>query len=310
MLYPTISEYVSAIQDSKNNLDKLNYLVPVIDNNGKCCYCNGASSVVFKMKDERTGKFHALKCFTEEQKGRDKAYRFIAEEVNRMIAEDFEYEDSQYVTPVEYLESELLVASKGEIAKYPVLLMDWIDGETMNVYIANNYQNKYAMSLLCYNFCKLATWLRSPTFAHGDINLDNIIVRSDGTLVLVDYDGMFVIDMETTKSPSIGTRDFSHPLRSIDDFDDGIDDFALISIALSLKAISLDPSLLDKYGAPNRLLFSADDYLDLSKCKVLMDLNGLLYDEELKLLLSVFLMASATKDLTLFPLKLFSVKEP
>lgn len=74
MLYPTISEYVSAIQDSKNNLDKLNYSVPVIDNYGKYCYCNGASSVVFKMKDERTGKFHALKCL---QKSRRVGIRLI-----------------------------------------------------------------------------------------------------------------------------------------------------------------------------------------------------------------------------------------
>ena len=34
----------------------------------------------------------------------------------------------------------------------------------------------------------MAAWLRSQPFAHGDIKPDNIMVRPDGTLTLVDYD--------------------------------------------------------------------------------------------------------------------------
>ena len=155
--------------------------------------------------------------------------------------------------------------SSCEEDEFPVLLMDWVEGETMETYIANNYQDEYAMGMLCYRFCKLAAWLRSHPFAHGDIKPDNIIVRPDGTLTLVDYDGMFVPAMKGQKSPTIGTKDFSHPLRTVDDFDETIDDFALASIALSLKAISLKPSLLDEYGAADRLLFSVNDYNKLCK---------------------------------------------
>ena len=166
------------------------------------------------------------------------------------------------------------------------------------------------MSMLCYRFCKMAAWLRSQPFAHGDIKPDNIMVRSDGTLTLVDYDGMFVPAMKGQKSPTIGTKDFSHPLRTIDDFDETIDDFALASIALSLKAISLNPSLLDEYGAYDRLLFSAADYLDLSKSKTMTALQGLLADEETKILLSMFLLASAKKNLSMCSFRLFSVEKP
>ena len=72
----------------------------------------------------------------------------------------------------------------------------------------------------------------------GDLKSDNIIVRPDGSLALVDYDGMFVPSMKGRKSPTKGTKNFSHPLRTVDDFDETIDDFSLASIALSLKAIS------------------------------------------------------------------------
>ena len=257
MQYPLISEYVRAIQDASNNLDKLAHLVPVLDDHGEPYRSSGAFAVVFKMKDEQTGKCYALKCFTEEQEGRAEAYRQIADEL--------EFVDSSYITSVKYLDKEIFVDSSCVEDEFPVLLMDWIDGETMESYIAENYQDNYAMAMLCYRFCKMAAWLRSQPFAHGDIKPDNIMVRPDGSLTLIDYDGMFVSAMKGQKSPTIGTKDFSHPLRTVDDFDETIDDFALASIALSLKAISLKPSLLDEYGAADRLLFSVNDYNKLCK---------------------------------------------
>lgn len=302
MQYPLISEYLAAIRDANDNLDKLSHLVPVLDKYGEPYRSSGAFAVVFKMKDEQTGKCYALKCFTEEQEGRAEAYRQIAEEL--------EFVDSPYITSVKYLEKELFVDSNCEDEEFPVLLMDWIEGETMETYVAANYTDTHAMAMLCYRFCKMAVWLRSQSFAHGDIKPDNIMVRPDGTLTLVDYDGMFVPAMKGQKSPTIGTKDFSHPLRTVDDFDETIDDFALASIALSLKAISLDPSLLQTYGASDRLLFSAADYLDLSKSNTFAALQGLLADEEARTLMSMFLLASAKKDLSMCSFRLFGVQKP
>ena len=302
MQYPLISEYLAAILEAKDNLDRLSHLVPVLDKYGEPYRSSGAFAVVFKMKDEQTGKCYALKCFTEEQEGRAEAYRKIAEEL--------EFVDSPYITSVKYIEKELFVDSNCEDEEFPVLLMDWIEGETMETYIADNYTDNYAMSMLCYRFCKMAAWLRSQSFAHGDIKPDNIMVRPDGTLTLVDYDGMFVPAMKGQKSPTIGTKDFSHPLRTVDDFDETIDDFALASIALSLKAISLNPSLLNTYGASDRFLFSAADYLDLSKSKTMTALQGLLADEEARTLMSMFLLASAKKNLSMCSFRLFDVQKP
>ena len=302
MQYPLISEYVRAIQDAGNNLDELAHLVPVQDDHGEPYRSSGAFAVVFKMKDEQTGKCYALKCFTEEQEGRAEAYRQIADEL--------EFVDSSYITSVKYLEKEIFVDSSCEEDEFPVLLMDWIDGETMENYIAENYQDNYAMAMLCYRFCKMAAWLRSQPFAHGDIKPDNIMVRPDENLTLVDYDGMFVSAMKGQKSPTIGTKDFSHPLRTVDDFDETIDDFALASIALSLKAISLKPSLFDAYGAADRLLFSADDYCDLSKSKVMAALLEQMNNEELTTLLSMFLLANAKKNLALCSFRTFSISKP
>ena len=302
MQYPLISEYVRAIQDASSNLDKLAYLVPVLDDNGEPYRSSGAFAVVFKMKDEQTGKCYALKCFTEEQEGRAEAYRQIADEL--------EFVDSSYITSVKYLDKEIFVDSSCEEDEFPVLLMDWIDGETMETYIAENYQDNYAMAMLCYRFCKMAAWLRSQPFAHGDIKPDNIMVRPDGNLTLVDYDGMFVPTMKGQKSPTIGTKDFSHPLRTVDDFDETIDDFALASIALSLKVISMNSKLLDTYGASDRLLFSESDYRNPSSSKAISALQDLMCDKDFCTLYSLFMLALARKELSACSCRLFIGEKP
>ena len=302
MQYPLISEYVRAIQDASNNLDKLAHLVPVLDDHGEPYRSSGAFAVVFKMKDEQTGKYYALKCFTEEQKGRAESYRQIADEL--------EFVDSPYLTSVKYLEKEIFVDSSWEEDEFPVLLMDWIDGETMENYIAENYQDNYIMAMLCYRFCKMAAWLRSQQFAHGDIKPDNIMVRPDGNLTLVDYDGMFVPAMKGQKSPTIGTKDFSHPLRTVDDFNETIDDFALASIALSLKAISMNSTLLDTYGASDRLLFSESDYRTPSSSKAISALQDLMCDKNFCTLYSLFMLALARKELSACSCRLFIGEKP
>ena len=256
MLYTFSSAHLAAIREAHNNLRTLRHLVPVLDKDGEPYYSGGASSVVFKMKDEQTGKCYALKCFTEEQEGRAEAYRLIEEELK--------FVDSPHITSVKYLEKELFVDSDSEDNEHSVLLMDWIEGKTMEAYINAYFMDGHAMAMLYYQFCKMVDWLRSQSFAHGDIRLDNIIVRPNGTLTLVDYDDMFLPAMKGRKSPTISTKNLPHPLRTIDDFGETTDDFALVSIALSLKAISLDSSLLQNYGASDRLLFAPFEYFDLS----------------------------------------------
>ena len=302
MQFPLITEYVRAIEEASENLDKLAHLTPVLDNHGEPFRSSGAFAVVFKMKDEQTGKCYALKCFTEDQTGRAEAYQKIAEELDMV--------DSTYVTSVKYLENEIFVDSTCENEEFPVLLMDWVEGETMETYIANNYQNEHAMSMLCYRFCKLAAWLRSQPFAHGDIKPDNIMVRPDGSLTLVDYDGMFVPAMKGGISPTLGTKDFCHPLRIVNDFDETIDDFSLASIALSLKALSLNPTLLKDFGASDRLIFSADDYRDLGKSKVIASLQTLFNDPDFLKLYALFLLAHSQRSLSMCSFRLFGVEKP
>ena len=174
MQYPNLSEYVKAIANAGDNLAELKHLVPVPDEHGEPYRSSGAFAVVFKMKDPKTGQFYALKCFTEEQEGRAEAYRKIGAELEGMR--------SGYFTSMRYYERELFVdSSVSSESDFPVLLMEWVEGQTMENYIAKYYQDSYKMGLLCHLFCKMASWLRSQPFAHGDIKPDNIIVGEKGS---------------------------------------------------------------------------------------------------------------------------------
>lgn len=263
----------------------------------------GNFAVVFKMKDEQTGKLHAVKCFIKEQEGRAEAYR--------MIAEELEYVNSTFLTPIQYLDKELFVGTKtSDETEFPVLLMDWVEGQTLDKYIRKHIDDRYELSLLAYQFSRLAMWLMPQPFAHGDLKPDNILVKEVGTLVLVDYDGMYVPAMKGQKARELGSPDFRHPSRTEDDFDEHIDDFSLACILLSLKAISLRPSLLEEYGASDRLLFSANDYRNLPESKILDALKLLLHDSELTTLYSLSILASTQRTLSQVSFRLFYLSRP
>ena len=303
MQYPLLSEYVSAITHANENLDQLKHLEVVQDEHGEPYRSSGAFAVVFKMCDPHTGQLYALKCFTEEQEGRAEAYRKIEEEL--------EVAGTTYFTSMRYYERELFVdSSVSSESEFPVLLMDWVEGSTMELYIREHYRDSYAMEMLCYRFCRLAAYLRSQPFAHGDVKPDNIMVSDTGTLTLIDYDGMFVPSMQGESSPTLGTEEFRHPLRTPELFDATIDDFALASIALSLRAIALDSQLLDQYGAPDRLLFSASDYRDLAQSKVMQAIWKLVGDKDLCKLVGLFVLAHAEQSLSSSSFQLFSTTRP
>ena len=303
MNYPLISEYIEAISSAEDNFDKLSNLRPVLDDYGNPIMSSGNFAVVFKMQDVNTGKFFAVKCFIKEQEGRSERYAKITEEL--------QFVSSPYILHVQYIDSELFVNSANcDEEEFPVLVMDWVDGQPLDAYLRENLDDEYVLQMLAYRFCNMGAWLLSQSFAHGDLKPDNILVRDDGTLVLVDYDGMYVPSMKGEKAYEIGSPDFRHPQRTAYDFDEHIDDFSIASIALSLKAISFDSQLYHKYAAADRLLFSADDYRDISQSSAFQNVMSLSSNYELATILSLFLLAISKRDLSMVSFRLLILKEP
>ena len=303
MNYPLLSEYCSAVKQAADNFDQLQHLRPVLDAQGSLIMSSGNFAVVFKMHDDQAGKDVAVKCFLKEQEGRAESYRLISQELS--------FTSSNFLTPIRYLEKELFVASNStDEEEFPVVLMDWIEGETLDRYVVSHLNDTHALQMLSFQFSRLASWLMSQPFAHGDLKPDNILVRTDGSLALVDYDGMFVPAMEGQQARELGSPDFRHPLRTAGLFNDHIDDFALTVILLSLKVLSIRPSLWNDYAAADRLLFSAADYRDLGSCALLKVLPELFTDAELTRIYGLFLLAHANGELSAVSFRLMNLVFP
>ena len=262
MNYPLLSEYIEAIKSAEDNFEELSSLRPILGDDGLPVMTSGNFAVVFKMHDEQNGRFYAVKCFTKEQEGRAEAYCEIAKEMEKV--------SSPYILSIRYLDKELFVdTDQTAETEFPVLLMDWVDGTTLDRYLRENLDDKFVIDMLSYRFSQLAQWIIPQPFAHGDLKPDNILVREDGSLVLVDYDGMYVPAMKGQKARELGSPDFRHPRRTEVCFDEHNDDFSIVTILLSLLAISYNPELLDQYGATDRLLLSEKDYSNLNDSNIL-----------------------------------------
>ena len=302
MTYPLISEYVEAVRNAEDNFDKLRNLRPVTDDNGNPVMTSGNFAVVFKMRDEKNDKLYAVKCFLKDHPNRAENYR--------MIAEEPEFVSSSFLTKFQYLDNELFVNSaNADVEEFPVLLMDWVEGTNLDQYVRQHLHDSYQLHLLAYQFSRLALWLMPQPFAHGDLKPDNIMVRENGTLVLIDYDGMFVPAMKGQKAREMGSPDFRHPARTEETFNEHIDDFSLASILLSLRVIAEEPSLLEKYGAADRLLFSEKDYRAIHDCQLLKDIFPS-ECPEVNTLVGLFIIALTQSDLSNISFRLLSLERP
>ncbi len=301
MLYPTIKQYIDAIRLAEDNFDQLAAYRLVTGADGNPIMSSGNYAVVFKMQDICDGSFHAVKCFLKDQPGRAEAYHLIADELEQVT--------SSYLAHIRFLERELFVDTGNGGDEYPVLVMDWMEGITLDRYLRQHLDDPYALGMLAYHFARLGAWLLTQPFAHGDLKPDNILVRPDGTLVLVDYDGMYVPAMQGQKALETGTPDFRHPLRTDADFNEHIDDFPLASIQLSLRAVAYCPDYLNCYGATDRLLLTDADYRRPDQCAFLHN-EFPSPDVELNRIYALFLLALSERTLSQVSFRLFNLQKP
>ena len=158
MRYPLLSEYMEAIRKAEDSFNQLSDLRPVLNGKGDPMMAIGDSSVVFKLQDVNTMRLYAVKCFTQEQPRRAEHFQKIAERMERS--------SFPYLLRFRYLERELFVdTTQSDEEYFPVLLMDWTEGITLDTYLKNHLHDCYALQLLSFRFCRMSAWLLSQPFA-------------------------------------------------------------------------------------------------------------------------------------------------
>lgn len=182
-----------------------------------------------------------------------------------------------YFCSFTYVDEGIVVEGK----KYPTTRMKWIDGKNLKEYICIHKNDKNKLKILADNFVKMITMLHKCHISHGDLQHGNILVDDNDNLFLIDYDSVYVPELQGEADIIKGLKGYQHPKRGDNLLaNEKVDYFSELIIYLSILAIGEKSSLVEKYQVEDseQLLFSFEDFKDLENCQVyadLMQLGGL-----------------------------------
>lgn len=223
-------------------------------------FATGGLAIVFKVKYK--SKPYALKCFTKE----------VAERQYRLskISEYLKENPSDYFVDFTYYDNEIWVQNETGGQGYPVVLMEWVEGQTLDNYLKDKCEAEDipALKALYDTFGHLAIWLQAQPIAHGDLKHDNIIVLPNGQLKLIDYDGIYLPAFTGLKATELGSPCYQHPLRTADYFNEDLDGFSLLILQTTLLAFETQPSLFLEYFNGDGLLFKDSDFEDFERTEI------------------------------------------
>jgi hypothetical protein len=256
--YPALNEYNEAVQHpqtafndavlKKGNVEKTGFGLPRA--------LGGGFAITYTI-DSGNKKF-AVRCFHKAAPDLEQKYRRISSALS--------VDRSGYFVGFEYESNGVLVNG----TRFPIVKMDWAEGKTLGAWLENNIRNRNKLTELRQQFQSLETYLRTKSYAHGDLQNGNVIV--DGNAKLIDYDGFYVPGLSVGQGAELGHKHFQHPARSFSDFGPQMDRFSFIVIDLSLCAVIEMPSLFQKYSNGENIIFGASDFKNPSGSGVFQEL--------------------------------------
>jgi len=201
----------------------------------------------------------AVRCFTRDIPDLQKRY----EEIGRFL----QMRNTDFFVDATCIPYGILIDGQW----YPVIKMQWVEGEILNQYINQNISNQAIIESLSSTFQSIIAAMDPMDLAHGDLQHGNIMVKN-GRLYLIDYDGMYLPALSYLKSNELGHPNYQHPMRSDYHYDANMDHFSSIVIWIGLKSLSVDSQLWDKYNNHENILFTRKDFFDPDNSQLLSEL--------------------------------------
>lgn len=222
---------------------------------------SGQFAYVFKLKRARDGAALAVRCFRGFLGDRDQRYQAITAHLraHRVPA----------LADCEYQPEGMIVGGRA----FPILVMEWIEGPTLDVYIEEKLNRPDVLRHLADQWLDLIATLRASGAAHGDLQHGNIIVQN-GRLRAVDLDGMFVPALAHLTAPELGHQHYQHPRRNARFFNAALDNFSSIVVYLSLISLAERPSLWAAHHDEN-LIFTRQDFASPGQSPLLAEIKDL-----------------------------------
>ena len=226
---------------------------------------SGQFGIVYQMV-AKDGRRWALKCFTADVPGRGERYQKIAGHLRAC--------DLPFMVGFDYLDQGVFIQG----AWYPVLKMEWVEGQTLNKFVADWLEQTGPLKVLIEMWPRVAQKLREQNVTHADLQHGNVMLvpkaKGSVTLKLVDYDGMFLPELAGTQSGESGHPCYQHPRRLSEGLYTGdVDRFSHLVIYTSLRALAVKGKMLwQTYNNGDNLLFTPVDFQKPRESKALREL--------------------------------------
>jgi WD40 repeat protein len=263
MNWPTMSDYQEAIQNPGNCFSDptLKSGTAALNALGLPQPVTGGFCSVYQVTSGKTR--WAVRCFLHNIKDLRERYAKISgylrwHRVKQMVG-------------FEYVPDGILVRGTW----HPVLKMEWVDGETLNMYVGRHVDDPQALRKLADRWCEVIDGLEKVNIGHCDLQHGNVLVDKSGAIRLIDYDGMYVPPLRGHGSHEKGHPAYQHPQRDGKDFDVNVDRFSALVIHTSLLALAESPELWKRYYDDDNLIFKRADFQSPDAAQVFQDLAKL-----------------------------------
>ncbi len=190
----------------------------------------------------------AVRCFLRQGEDQQNRYALLSLYLSRLAVPG--------LVEFSYLQEGIRARGKW----FPVVKMEWVEGETLTTYVQKNLFKPDRLRNLALQWRGLIARLRQHKIAHADLQHGNVLVSPQEQLRLVDYDGMFIPSLRGRRSSELGHINYQHPKRTPDDYDERLDNFSALVIYTGLMALSLEPNLWKRFDTGENLLFTAQDF--------------------------------------------------
>ena len=260
--WPRLVEYTAALQNTQvcfggGELSRCQVQVAA---RGLPIMYSGSFVAVYKISLD--GKELAVRCFIHPVT--DQHHRYA--ELGTFLSGAF----LPYFVGFEFLENGIFV--RGD--RYPLLKMDWINGQRLDRFVSDALGDPERIRILLGEWRELFRTLKNLGIAHNEIQHGNVIIQDNGDIRLVDYDAVYLPSNKGQYSPEAGHRNYQHPLRKAIDFNEDIDNFPALVIFLSLLAVSVNPSLWERFHHDANLILNEKDYKDPVNSECFRALKG------------------------------------
>ena len=260
MAWPTPQDYQEAMQNPRTALGNPELQTGRVEEDqlGLPRPISGGFASVYKVFC--SSKTWAVRCFLKEFL--DQQQRYAA------ISKQLAISKFSFATHFEFFQQGIRIRGTW----YPVVKMEWIQGESLTRFVENNINSPQKLLSVGRDVVEMARVLNRAGVAHGDLQHGNILV-TDGKPKLIDYDGMYVPALRGWQTHEVGHPNYQLQ-RDDTHFGPGLDNFSVWVIYLSLRALSIRPTLWAQFqGGDDCLIFRRSDFHDPSRSLVLQELK-------------------------------------